>query len=35
MLARLGFARIGFAPAYLKIGGQWQEHVLFQLILHG
>jgi ribosomal-protein-alanine N-acetyltransferase len=34
VLTRLGFERIGFAPGYLKIGGQWQDHVLFQLILH-
>lgn len=35
VLARAGFEKIGFAPAYLKIAGKWQDHVMFQLILHG
>ncbi|MFD6139754.1 GNAT family N-acetyltransferase [Promicromonospora sp. NPDC060271] len=34
VLTRIGFERIGFAPGYLKIAGQWQDHVLFQLLLH-
>jgi ribosomal-protein-alanine N-acetyltransferase len=34
VLARVGFERIGFAPGYLKIAGQWQDHVLFQRLLH-
>ncbi|MEU4387305.1 GNAT family N-acetyltransferase [Promicromonospora sp. NPDC023805] len=34
VLTRVGFERIGFAPGYLKIAGQWQDHVLFQLLLH-
>jgi [ribosomal protein S5]-alanine N-acetyltransferase len=33
VLTRIGFERIGFAPGYLKIAGQWQDHVLFQLLL--
>ncbi|SDR96586.1 GNAT family N-acetyltransferase [Microterricola viridarii] len=34
VLARAGFERIGVAPRYLKIAGDWQDHVLFQRILH-
>jgi ribosomal-protein-alanine N-acetyltransferase len=32
VLARNGFERIGHAPAYLKIAGRWQDHLLFQRI---
>ncbi|MDG4824087.1 GNAT family protein [Asanoa sp. WMMD1127] len=32
VLARNGFERIGLAPAYLRIAGRWQDHILFQLI---
>ncbi|MEO7065853.1 MAG: GNAT family N-acetyltransferase [Rhodanobacter sp.] len=28
LLARLGFEKEGYAPRYLKIAGQWQDHVL-------
>lgn len=28
LLARLGFEREGYAKKYLKIAGQWQDHVL-------
>ncbi|MGJ4846449.1 MULTISPECIES: GNAT family N-acetyltransferase [unclassified Leifsonia] len=34
VLTRSGFERIGVAPNYLKIAGRWQDHVLFQRILH-
>ncbi|WP_248305547.1 GNAT family protein [Agromyces sp. H66] len=34
VLERNGFAHIGFAPSYLKIAGRWQDHELFQRILH-
>jgi ribosomal-protein-alanine N-acetyltransferase len=34
VLTRAGFERIGVAPNYLKIAGRWQDHVLFQRILH-
>lgn len=34
VLTRVGFERIGVAPNYLKIAGRWQDHVLFQRILH-
>ncbi len=33
VLAVNGFARIGVAPKYLHIAGEWQDHVLFQLVL--
>lgn len=31
VLARLGFAKEGYAKAYLQIAGQWQDHVLTAL----
>ncbi|WP_233275911.1 GNAT family N-acetyltransferase [Isoptericola variabilis] len=34
VLERAGFERIGVAPKYLQIAGRWQDHVLFQRILH-
>ncbi|GII97891.1 [SSU ribosomal protein S5P]-alanine acetyltransferase [Sediminihabitans luteus] len=34
VLATNGFEQIGLAPRYLKIAGRWQDHVLFQRILH-
>ena len=34
VLARTGFERIGTAPRYLNIAGRWQDHALFQRILH-
>jgi ribosomal-protein-alanine N-acetyltransferase len=34
VLTRAGFERIGVAPSYLHIAGRWQDHVLFQRILH-
>lgn len=34
VLERNGFEHIGFAPAYLEIAGRWQDHELFQRILH-
>lgn len=33
VLKRCGFERIGMAPSYLRIAGEWQDHVLFQRIL--
>jgi len=32
VLARNGFEPIGLAPAYLKIAGRWQDHLLFQVL---
>lgn len=34
VLERCSFTRIGMAPTYLNINGRWQDHVLFQRILH-
>ena len=33
VLADSGFERIGLAPKYLRIAGEWQDHMLFQLLL--
>ncbi|MBM7413008.1 ribosomal-protein-alanine N-acetyltransferase [Clavibacter michiganensis] len=30
VLSRAGFTRYGLAPRYLRIAGEWQDHVLFQ-----
>jgi ribosomal-protein-alanine N-acetyltransferase len=30
VLARCGFSQIGLAPSYLRIGGRWQDSLLFQ-----
>ncbi|MBG0561990.1 GNAT family N-acetyltransferase [Actinoplanes aureus] len=32
VLERNGFERIGMAPRYLRIAGEWQDHYLFQLL---
>lgn len=32
LLPRLGFEREGYSRAYLKIAGQWQDHVLTALV---
>ncbi|MDN3239640.1 GNAT family N-acetyltransferase [Glycomyces tritici] len=32
VLQRNGFEPIGMAPAYLKIAGRWQDHLLFQVL---
>jgi [ribosomal protein S5]-alanine N-acetyltransferase len=34
VLERAGFEVIGVAPHYLQIAGMWQEHRLYQRILH-
>lgn len=34
VLARTGFERFGYAPRYMRIAGEWRDHVLFQRILH-
>lgn len=33
VLEKNGFVQYGLAPEYLKIGGRWQDHQLFQKIL--
>lgn len=35
VLQHNGFQRIGLAPAYLNIAGQWQDHIMFQVINPG
>lgn len=32
VLARVGFRQYGVAPKYLKIAGQWQDNLLYQLL---
>jgi ribosomal-protein-alanine N-acetyltransferase len=32
VLERNGFVRFGYAPAYLKIAGEWQDHILYQAL---
>ena len=34
VLERNGFIRFGTAPAYLRIAGRWQDHVLYQTLNH-
>ncbi len=34
VLLKSGFQQIGMAPQYLKIAGHWQDHNLYQIILH-
>jgi ribosomal-protein-alanine N-acetyltransferase len=32
VLERNGFLRFGLAPKYLRIAGEWQDHVMYQLL---
>lgn len=34
VLQKAGFQQVGMAPRYLQIAGEWQDHNLYQLILH-
>jgi [ribosomal protein S5]-alanine N-acetyltransferase len=34
VLERNGFARFGTAPAYFRIAGHWQDHILYQVLNH-
>ncbi|MCO1337606.1 GNAT family N-acetyltransferase [Kocuria polaris] len=34
VLLKAGFQQIGMAPRYLQIAGTWQDHNLYQRILH-
>lgn len=34
VLRKAGFMQIGMAPKYLKIAGTWQDHNLYQILLH-
>ena len=35
VLERNGFERIGLAPRYLHIAGEWRDHILFQRVAAG
>lgn len=35
VLERNGFERYGYAPRYLRIAGEWQDHVLYQQVNDG
>ncbi|HEX6518983.1 MAG TPA: GNAT family N-acetyltransferase [Streptosporangiaceae bacterium] len=35
VLERNGFERFGLAPKYLKIAGEWQDHILYQVLSDG
>jgi [ribosomal protein S5]-alanine N-acetyltransferase len=32
VLERNGFVRFGMAPAYLKIAGEWRDHIMYQVV---
>jgi [ribosomal protein S5]-alanine N-acetyltransferase len=32
VLEHNGFTRFGLAPSYLRIAGEWQDHIMFQVI---
>jgi ribosomal-protein-alanine N-acetyltransferase len=32
VLERNGFIRFGMAPQYLNIAGQWQDHIMYQVV---
>lgn len=34
VLMKAGFRQIGMAPRYLQIAGKWQDHNLYQVVLH-
>ncbi|MET9856906.1 GNAT family protein [Streptomyces sp. NPDC006450] len=34
VLAKVGFEQYGLAPRYLHVGGDWQDHRLFQRLLN-
>ncbi|MFE2287300.1 GNAT family N-acetyltransferase [Streptomyces sp. NPDC059443] len=34
VLAKAGFEQYGLARGYLHVGGEWQDHCLFQRLLH-
>ena len=34
VLAKCGFELVGTAPAYLFLAGRWQDHLVFQKLLH-
>ena len=32
VLEKNGFVRIGLAPSYLRIAGEWRDHILYQRV---
>jgi ribosomal-protein-alanine N-acetyltransferase len=32
LLERLGFRREGYSPKYLRIGGEWRDHVRYAIL---
>jgi ribosomal-protein-alanine N-acetyltransferase len=32
VLAKVGFEQVGRAPRYLRVDGEWRDHLLFQLL---
>jgi ribosomal-protein-alanine N-acetyltransferase len=34
VLQKAGFQQVGMAPRYLQIAGKWQDHNLYQVVLH-
>ncbi len=34
-LERNGFTRYGLAPQYIRIAGEWRDHVMFQVLVPG
>lgn len=34
VLLKAGFQQIGMAPRYLHIAGKWQDHNIYQVVLH-
>lgn len=34
VLLKAGFQQIGMAPRYLQIAGKWQDHNIYQVVLH-
>lgn len=34
VLLKAGFQQIGMAPQYLQIAGKWQDHNIYQVVLH-
>ena len=33
VVEKLGFTKIGLAPSFLHIAGQWRDHVIYQLVV--
>jgi len=35
LVERLGFRREGFSPKYLRIGGEWRDHIRYAILAEG